>query len=314
MKAVIGFDTSCYTTSVALVACDGSVLGSFRRLLPVEGGERGLRQSEGVFLHVKQLPLVISEMKKTLPDVEIIAVGATDRPRDDVESYMPVFMAGLSQGKVLAEMLGIPFFTYSHQRGHLQAARLGSELDSKHFLALHLSGGTTEMLDVNEMAINPLGGTKDLHAGQLVDRTGVVLGLSFPSGPQLEQLAQGIKAQSHIPTAMEDAGLFCHLSGAEAQIMRWVNQGKAANEIAAEVYDFLARTVTKMVLAGVKRTNIKQVLLTGGVASSLLFRQLLIERLSKANHMIQLHFGLPEYSGDNAVGIATLALCQLRKE
>ena len=75
-------DTSCYTTSVAAVALDGHVLGSARRLLVVKMGGRGLRQSEGVFQHVQNLPELIAELSEAVPGMEIAAVCASDAPRD----------------------------------------------------------------------------------------------------------------------------------------------------------------------------------------------------------------------------------------
>ena len=94
MKAILGLDTSCYTTSVAAVALDGQVLASVRRLLVVKQGGRGLRQSEGVFQHTQNLPQLVKQLKEQLPDLEPVAISASFTPRDVEGSYMPVFTVG----------------------------------------------------------------------------------------------------------------------------------------------------------------------------------------------------------------------------
>lgn len=314
MQAVIGFDTSCYTTSVALVSLAGEVLISARKLLPVQLGEKGLRQSEGVFSHVRQIAPLVAECFQAFPDVKIKAVGISARPRDNSDSYMPVFTVGDAHGRTLASALGVPAFSFSHQRGHIRAAQYGSGLKSERFLALHLSGGTTETVLCAGEELTLLGGALDVTAGQLIDRTGVAMGLPFPAGPALEQLALKGRRQALLPVAMADGGLNCHLSGAEAQVMRWLSAGKPAEDISAEVFDLIARTISRMIAAAAKKTGAQEALVAGGVASSELFRQMLLERVKKSAP-VQLYFGLPEYSGDNAAGAALLAVSALlRKE
>ena len=148
----------------------------------------------------------------------------------------------------------------------------------------------------------------DLHAGQLVDRVGVALGLPFPSGPHLEQLARQGNAKALVPVSMADDTLQCHLSGAEAQLMRMIQTGENKNDIAAEVYSILCRTVLRLLKAAAEKTGTNEILLAGGVASSRLFRELTMERNEKRRLHLHLHFGKPEYSGDNAVGVALIGL------
>lgn len=313
-RVVIGLDTSCYTTSAAAVTVDGEVIASCRKLLPVAKGERGLRQSEAVFAHVRQLPECVEELSGHIRGMKIAAVCASRRPRDGEDSYMPVFQVGDAQGRALAAMLGVPCFASTHQRGHVAAACVGSGIKAGPMLALHLSGGTTELLACGENdSMTLIGGTLDLHAGQMVDRCGVALGMSFPAGPQMEQLAVQGQARGLLPVSMEDGGLHCHLSGAESQVQRWIAAGEMSPEnIAAEVYDFLARTVSRMVAAGAKHSGYDQALIAGGVASSGLLRRLLGERMRKRMPGFHVCFGKPEYSGDNAVGTALIGAAKLR--
>ncbi len=312
-RVVIGLDTSCYTTSAAAVTTDGQVVASCRKLLPVPKGQRGLRQSEAVFIHVRQLPEQIEALSKHLTDCEIAAVCASARPRDDEASYMPVFHAGDAQGRSIAALLGVPCFSTTHQRGHVAAASVDSGIALGDLLAVHLSGGTTEILALMDDRLTLLGGTLDLHAGQVVDRVGVAMGLPFPAGPYLEKLAVQGKSQALLPVSMADGDLNCHLSGAETQVQRWLAQGKMSNEdVAREVYDLLARTLTRMVIAASNKTGIHQVLMAGGVASSSLFRTLVTERIRRRDPSMHVCFGKPEYSGDNAVGVALIGAEKLR--
>jgi len=301
----LGLDTSCYTTSAALCAPD-AFPQQCRRLLPVPAGERGLRQSEAVFAHVRQLPEVLLPLLKEAGDIGCVCASAF--PRDGEDSYMPVFQVGVSQGQALAAALHVPFFRTTHQRGHLAAARYGTGLEGDRYLALHLSGGTTDVLLKNGDAIIPLGASVDLHAGQLVDRVGVALGLPFPSGPHLEALARNGEGGAKVPVSMDKEGLNCHLSGAEAQLLRMVSAGEKPENVALEVYGVLCRTVLRLLSAASEKAGVRDVLLAGGVASSRLFRDMLMERNEKRRAGLHLYFGRPEFSGDNAVGAALIGL------
>lgn len=313
-QVVIGLDTSCYTTSVAAVTVEGQVLASCRKLLPVKEGERGLRQSEAVFIHVRQLPERLEELGEYTRGHEIVAVCASRQPRDEEESYMPVFQVGDAQARGLAAMLGVPCFASTHQRGHVAAAMVDSGVAEGDLLAVHLSGGTTELLSLRGDELTLLGGTLDLHAGQFVDRVGVALGMPFPAGPHLEKLAVQGRSEAKLPANMADRDLHCHFSGAETQVQRWIKQDAMPREdIAREVYDLLARTVSRMILAGSRDTGIRQVLIAGGVASSQLFRQLVTERIHKNDKTFRVCFGRPEYSGDNAVGAALIGAKKYRE-
>ena len=304
MSAVLGIDTSCYTTSAALVSVEGELLGSARRLITVGEGERGLQQSQGLFQHVKNLPDMIGQVMQGAP--QICAVCASVRPRPAEESYMPVFRAGESQARAAAALLRVPFYPVSHQEGHVRAAMVDAGIDAgRPFLALHLSGGTTEILLADQGRLTLLGGSLDLHAGQLVDRTGVRMGLGFPAGPALEKLAMQAAPQGLLGVSIK--GTSCNLAGAENKIERWLAQGEISREqIAAEVFDFLCRTIERMIENACEATGARQALLAGGVASSTLLRGMLNARAKKRRLNCRLHYAHPELSGDNAVGVALL--------
>jgi N6-L-threonylcarbamoyladenine synthase len=305
LKIAVGFDTSCYTTSVAACDVNGNIIASCRQLLPVPPMQKGLRQSEAVFAHVKQLPDVVTRLKAEIGSAEICAVAASAAPTDAPQSYMPVFAAGRNFAVSLASLLGVPYFSTSHQRGHILAGQIGNPPLSEPFVALHLSGGTTESLLCADETVTPLGRSLDLHAGQLVDRLGVSMGFPFPAGAALEQLAMEAQAEALLPVSMANGDLDCHLSGAETQCMRWLTGGEYPRQrIAAEAFDFLARTAARMLAAACERTGARQALIVGGVASSVLLRKQLPQRLAKRGCNAEVLFGGREYAADNAAGIA----------
>ena len=310
MKVCLGIDTSNYRTSTALCALKSGAKDSLfyeeRRLLTVEMGQRGLQQSQALFQHIARLPELMEKLLSAHPECEVAAVCVSTRPRPAEDSYMPVFRAGECAARTAAAALHAPCFFTSHQEGHLAAARIGTSLDAeKPYLALHLSGGTTEVLAVSPGRYELLGGSKDLHAGQLIDRVGVKLGLPFPAGPELEKLAAKGCAQARLSASLH--GLECHFSGAETKALKWIESGELSPEdVAAETFGCVARTVARLVLAGCEKANATQALLAGGVASSALLRGEIIERVSKRNAEIRLHFARPELSVDNAVGVALI--------
>ena len=311
--AAVGFDTSNYRTSVAAVTLDGEILVNHRELLPVPDGERGLRQSDAVFAHIRQLRNSGEELRTALQNAEIAAVAASTKPRDGEDSYMPVFQAGYTAGNLLAAALNVPFYETTHQRGHLAAALHGTKLEgTERLLAIHLSGGTTDLLVLDGEKLEQIGGSADLHAGQLVDRAGVAMGLGFPAGEALEALAVYGKSGGRLGCSMDNGGLTCHLSGAETKVKQWIREKTLPREdIAREIYDMLARTLIRMLQAGSEKTGIRHTLITGGVAASALLRQMLEERRKKTRNCPEIVFGKPEMSGDNAVGVALIGARRL---
>ena len=311
MRITLGFDTSCYTTSAAAVNERGEVVAFSRMLLPVEQGQRGLRQSEAVFAHVRQMPIVMEQMRESLKGHEIVAVCASAKPRDEEDSYMPVFTVGLGHAKVVSDALNVPLYETSHQQGHIAAGQIGNDMPEGTFVALHLSGGTTELLKCADGKLELIGGCADLHAGQMVDRVGVALGLGFPAGPALEKLAMAYDGaiESLLPISMEKGDLTCHLSGVETRAQQWIKAGQMSPEkIAAEVFDVLSRTVARLLTAACTASGTRRALVVGGVASSTLLRELLRKRLGKQRKPIEVYFGEPKYSADNAAGVAAIGM------
>ena len=303
----LGVDTSNYTTSVSCVSTEGIVFER-RTMLSVPLGERGLRQSEAVFQHVRNLPKLIEPMLRSIDRGAVRAVAASCRPTAAEESYMPVVLAGKLAAVAIASSLGVPLYEATHQAGHVRAALLGQEalLSESPLLAMHLSGGTTDLLLVRREdgligEITRIGGCEDLHAGQFVDRVGVRMGLAFPSGVSLEALAREASDRSvKLPASVK--ALNCSFSGQETQCGRLIEGGAEQSALAYAVYDCMARTFGKLLTNAFAETGCKTALLSGGVSGSLLLRELLQGRLKQT-----LFYAQCGLSSDNAVGTALLA-------
>ena len=302
--AVLGLDTSNYTTSLAVF--DGREGTNVGRLLSVRPGELGLRQSDALFQHVRQLPALFRELEGRGLLTDLTAVGASTRPRAVEGSYMPCFLAGASQGEGLASALGVPFFAHSHQQGHLAAAAWSAgrlDLLDRPFLAWHLSGGTTELLRVEPeedgVAVRAeiLGGTSDISAGQLIDRTGVLLGLSFPAGKEVEKLSRQAQKREYYKVKVKD--LTFSLSGMENKVRQMVQRGEEPAEIAWFAQETVCRVVQACTKAAMEEYPGLPVLFSGGVASNGRLKELLRQNCGAL-------FAQPQFSTDNAMGTAVL--------
>ena len=303
---ILGIDTSCYTTSVAVCDEQGRLLCEKRRLLPVSQGECGLRQSDGLFAHTKQLPQMVEDLYAQIDDLQLSrnlkAVAVSARPRPVEDSYMPVFLAGCAVARSLAVAMRVPLFETSHQEGHLAAALYSADLPHKDqaFLAFHLSGGTGELLRVTPRKDGfdvELIGDTDLPPGQFVDRVGVALGMPFPAGVHLEKLAEQA-ASCDFRLSGSVKGTHISFSGPESAAQRAIAQGVSGEQIAAAVLDNIAKSLTKAIKAGRELSGIKPVLLMGGVASN--------KRIRRHLKMPGVYFAAPELSSDNACGVALL--------
>ncbi len=308
MRIALGLDTSCYTTSLAAVDEAGRIILDERAPLVVAPGERGLRQSEALFQHLRQAgPLLEAWRAPAGGDAEVLAVGASTRPRPADGSYLPVFLAGATLGQALAAGAGVPFFAVSHQEGHLRAALHRSAASPASFLAIHLSGGTTEVLRAVRttagFALTLLGGTEDLHAGQFIDRLGVAMGLPFPAGPAFERLAAAGRPEAlRLPVAVR--GMQLSFSGPLSAAERALRDGADRADLAAAALICLSESVARLLQAALAATGLKAVVLGGGVSAN---RQLR-EALTKAFPGIGLIFAAPRLATDNAVGVALLAM------
>lgn len=306
LSGALGIDTSNYTTSAAAYAPELPQPVSAGRLLEVGDGGCGLRQSDAVFAHVKNLPEIVAEAMRRF-DGEIAAVGVSARPRDAEGSYMPCFLTGVAAASAAASALRVPLYEFSHQANHVTAAAFAAgrpELLRQPFLAWHLSGGTSELLLVRPdeekiIRCERVGGTSDLAAGQAIDRVGVMLGLRFPCGRALDALS--LRAETPpAPARLSVKGLEMSLSGLENKARALAEAQETPERIARFVLETVLLSVARVTEGALRQYGALPILCAGGVMCNTLIRARMEKQFSA-------HFADAAFSADNAAGCAVLA-------
>lgn len=301
----LGIDTSNYKTSVAITDREENVIYDKRILLSVKKGERGLRQQEAVFQHINNLPGLIEEAMDVVEKDLIGVVSASVKPRPVKESYMPCFTVGEGVCRIIASSLKIPFYFFSHQEGHIAAAKSSTELNEDEYIAFHFSGGTSEALKIDkEDKITKIGGTLDIAFGQLIDRIGVAIGLRFPAGEKIDEFAS-LKSPfpKNLLPSINLSGFNFNLSGIETAAL------KLAKEIPdKELSYMLFQRITEIIIEEIKMINhekgIRNFLFTGGVSESQFLKEAVVNEFLGTD--INIFFSEPNLSSDNAVGISLL--------
>ena len=300
----LGIDTSNYTTSVAAYDDVKNEVTQFKKLLPVKKGERGLRQSDAVFHHTVQLPELLEKLTEQISDFS--AVGVSVSPTTQKGSYMPCFMTGVLSAVSVSSVCKIPLYRFSHQQGHIMAALYSADktdLISESFLAFHVSGGTTDLLlvrpsDEKIFDIQRIGGSNDLKAGQAVDRLGVSLGFDFPAGKFVD--AESLKSDRVFNVRPSVSALTCSLSGLENKYMKMKADGETNADICRFCVEYIGVTLQSLIENARKEYGDLPVLMSGGVMSNTLIK-------AKLSKLSDVFFAEPEFSADNAAGIAILA-------
>ncbi len=305
MSYYLGIDTSNYTTSVAIYDCEANSVISCKKLLPVKEGEKGIRQSDAVFHHTVQLPQLISEIVTDF-NGELSSVGVSIKPCNEDGSYMPCFLTGIAIAEALSAFLKIPLYKFSHQDGHIAAALYSAnklELIKKDFFAFHISGGTSQVLKVTAddryFTTQILSDSLDLKAGQAIDRVGIMLGLQFPCGPELEKLALNSKLTLKNEKVFRRDGKFS-LSGVENKCKKMFDDGKCPEDIAFYCINYIRSALDDTVNEIIKIHGNLPLVFSGGVMSNSIIRNDFMSRYDA-------YFAEPQFSSDNACGIAILS-------
>lgn len=299
-----GFDTSNYTTSAAVL--DNNKIKNYKKVLSVAENQRGLRQSDAVFQHTVNMPGLLSAMAADFDLKKVEAVGVSSRPRNVEGSYMPCFLVGINTARAAAEFCGCRLYETSHQVGHILAALYSADkldLINSKFIAFHVSGGTTEAVLVNpdkENIINAriIAQSTDLKAGQAIDRTGVLLGMRFPCGAELEKEAKKSDKTFKIHASMN--GCDCSFSGIENKVKNMIAGGENRCDIAKFALESVRVSLDSMLKAVIAEYGRLPVVFAGGVSSNKTINKTLSESYGA-------YFAEPQFSADNAAGTAVFA-------
>ncbi len=303
----LGIDTSNYTTSASICE-NGIITENVRIILEVAKGGVGLRQSDAVFAHIKNIPTLMERLSSDLSDID--AVGVSSKPRDVSGSYMPCFLSGVSVATAIARTLNVPLYEFSHQSGHIKAAMYSAGVNfTDTFYAYHLSGGTFELLEVtpvnNGYSVEIVGGSRDVTAGQLIDRVGVKLGLKFPCGAELEKLAGTFNGKLPKPKISVNT-TFCNMSGGENLCQKLINENASPQMVASYLTEFIRLTLEKMTDNLLISSKSHNIIFSGGVSSNKTLSGFMKKKYNA-------YCAEPQFSQDNAAGIALLCMEKLNE-
>ena len=305
MSYHLGIDTSNYTTSVAIYDDENNTVISRKKLLPVKAGEKGIRQSDAVFHHTVQLPQLINNLVNEF-NGELSSIGVSVKPCNEASSYMPCFLAGVSVAEAISSFMRIPLYKFSHQDGHIAAALYSAnklDLINNEFFAFHISGGTSQVLKVvpcdKYFKTEIISDSLDLKAGQAVDRVGVMLGLAFPCGSELEKLALYSKLPLKKEKVFRRDGKFS-LSGVENKCKKMFDDGASPEDIAFYCINYICSALDDTVKEIIYEYGNLPLIFSGGVMSNSIIRNDFMNRYNA-------FFAEPQYSSDNACGIAILS-------
>lgn len=300
----LGIDTSNYTSSCAVYDASNNTVDSLKKLLPVASGQMGLRQADAVFHHTKNLPTMLASLcEKYRSDIDV--VSASFAPRDAEGSYMPCFLVGEGYADILASAFDAKNYRFSHQAGHVAAALWSTgqaDLIEKEFIAFHVSGGTTDVLHIkpdseNVFNIEMIASSLDLKAGQAVDRVGVMLGLDFPAGPELDNLSRQSSQTFRIKPFSKDGS--CSFSGVQNKCDNMINNGSMPCDIAKYCIDYICAAIKIMTQSALEKCGDLPIIYAGGVMSNSIIKETITKEFAG-------YFAPPEFSSDNAAGTAYL--------
>lgn len=325
---LLGIETSCDDTACALVDGAGRVLASVvSSQMAVHRPYGGVVPEIASREHLSNWPAVSREAlsRAGVEIADVDAVAATRGP-----GLIGCLLVGLSLGRAMALALGKAFHGVHHLEGHLYSPFLDPERDAadvpERFLGLVISGGHTSLLEVDGGGrVTTLVETRDDAMGEVFDKVGKRLGLSFPQGPQVDILAEGgepERVRFTIPTVKEE--LFFSFSGLKSQALRAIEALEAdgitwrAEAPPQEALDLLAgfrRAAVGQVLDRLERHRrdraIGTLAVSGGVAANRLLRRELAGWAAERG--VDLRLVPLVYSGDNAAMIAFAALVRQRR-
>ncbi|WP_432697817.1 tRNA (adenosine(37)-N6)-threonylcarbamoyltransferase complex transferase subunit TsaD [Marinobacterium sp. YM272] len=314
---VLGIETSCDETGVALYDSEQGLLGdALYSQVAMHAEYGGVVPELASRDHVRKLiPLireVMAEAKLTLSDIDAIAYTAGP-------GLIGALMVGASTGRALALSLGVPAVSVHHMEGHLLAPMLEETPPEFPFVALLVSGGHTQLVQVEGIGrYSLLGESLDDAAGEAFDKAAKMLGLDYPGGPLVAKLAQkGDRSRFTFPRPMTDRpGLDFSFSGLKTFTLNTTNAQRDENgciddqtmaDIAAAFEEAVVDTLAIKCRRAIKQTGYRQLVIAGGVSANARLREKLEAVMKKER--AKLFYARPKFCTDNGAMIA-YAGCQ----
>jgi len=312
---VLGIETSCDETGVALYesATDGA---SGRLLAHAVHSQVAMHEAYGGVVpelasrdHIQRLvPLtrrILDEAGRRIGDLG--GIGYTEGP-----GLAGALLVGASFAHALGESLGIPVVGIHHLEGHLLSPLLSERRPAFPFVALLVSGGHTQLMQVEGVGrYRLLGETQDDAAGEAFDKTAKLLGLGYPGGPALSALAESGKPGRYpLPRPMLSSGdLDFSFSGLKTAALMLVKQKGEPADIARAFVDAVVEVLVAKSIRALESTGTKRLVVAGGVGANKQLRAALDAEARKRS--LQVYYPEPELCTDNGAMIAFAAAQRL---
>ena len=301
---ILGIETSCDDTAVAVVASDGRVLSSVvASQLEVHAEFGGIYPEFAARAHISSiLPTVHEALKKAniTPD-EIKAIGVTRGP-----GLIGSLLVGLNTAKGLGLGWNKPVIGVNHLRGHLRSADLEQKRVKYPATILLVSGGHTFLAHMKSaIEVELLGSTTDDSVGETYDKVGRMLGLGYPGGPVVDKLAKTGSASIPFPRPVLHKGFEFSFSGLKSAVSRYLEAHPSADnyaDVAASFVGAVMEVLIKKSERALRKYPSKSFVIVGGVAASPQLR----EAAQKLCKSLEVELCLPplHWSTDNAAMIA----------
>ncbi len=316
---VLGIETSCDETGIALYESDEGLLGhELYSQIKLHADYGGVVPELASRDHVRKvIPLIESLLhrcRRGLYDLDAIAYTAGP-------GLVGALMVGGAIASSLAYGLGIPAIGVHHMEGHLLAPMLEDNPPDFPFVALLVSGGHTQLVRVDGVGqYQLLGESVDDAAGEAFDKVAKMLGLDYPGGPQVAKLAeQGRLDRYTFPRPMTDRpGLDFSFSGLKTFTLNTLQEAEAKGglddqcraDIAACFQEAVVDTMAIKCRRALKETGLKRLIMAGGVSANRSLRAKLAEMAKKER--AEVYYARPEFCTDNGAMIAYAGHCRLK--
>lgn len=308
---ILGIETSCDETGVALYhSTKGLISHHLYSQVAMHSEYGGIVPELASRDHIRKLiPLIKQSLSESNLDKSSLAgIAYTAGP-----GLMGALLVGATTARSLAWSLRIPAIAVHHMEGHLLAPMLEQNPPPFPFVALLVSGGHTLLIKVNGIGqYTHLGESLDDAAGEAFDKTAKMLGLGYPGGPKVSQLAEKGTNRFKFPRPMTDRpGLDFSFSGLKTFTMNTLNSTEKTEQDKADIaYAFQKATAETLVIKcrrALQQTGLKTLVIAGGVSANKQIRTELLEMTKKEN--AKLFFPRLEFCTDNGAMIA-YAGCQ----
>lgn len=314
---VLGIETSCDETGVAIYDSEAGLLAEeLYSQIEIHAEYGGVIPELASRDHIrKTLPLIQKAMKDaSVSPQQLGGIAYTAGP-----GLVGALLVGGSIGRSLGMGWGIPVIGVHHMEGHLLAPMLEENPPQFPFVALLVSGGHTQLVEVKGIGqYTLLGESLDDAAGEAFDKVGKMLGLAYPGGPNVAKLAlQGERGKFTFPRPMTNRpGLDFSFSGLKTFVRNTIEECKGDKsdldeqtkaDIAVAFEDAVAETLAIKCRRALQATGLKTLVIAGGVSANLRLRQVLEDSLAKAGG--KLFYAQPRFCTDNGAMIA-YAGCQ----